>query len=157
MKPLKDIVIGSLASGKLASIATASTAAICGQIEVGKPFAPLNAISHIAFGDDALEQDELSLKYTATGILLNDAACVSWAAIHAQCFGRAAREKNLALVFGGGALVSLLAYIVDYRLVPKRFTPGLEHRLSSRSLLVVYIALAVGLSIGSLLNARRER
>jgi hypothetical protein len=157
VKPLKEIIIGGLTTGKLASIATTGAAALCGQMELGKPFAPINAISHIAFGDDALDQDEASLKYTVTGALLNDGACVSWAALYEQFFGRDAQQGKVPLVITGGALISALAYVVDYRLVPKRFTPGLEQRLSSRSLLFIYTVLALSLAAGSLINARRGK
>src|SRR5687768_15309371 len=148
MRSLRQIIIGGLSTGKLASAATTTTAAVCGQIELGKPFAPINAISHIAFGEEAIEQDEASLKYTGTGALINDAACVSWAALNEQFFGRAAQNGNLPLVFGGGALVSGLAYVLDYYLVPKRLTPGLEKRLSSRSLFLIYASLALALALG---------
>jgi hypothetical protein len=157
MKSLRDIIIGGLATGKLASSATAGAAALCGQIELGKPFAPINALSHVVFGEAAIQQDDVSLKYTATGALVNDAACVSWAALHEQLFGRAADKGNVPLVFAGGAGVAALAYLMDYYLVPKRLTPGIEKRLSSRGLFVVYAALALSLAAGSLLNAKRQR
>jgi hypothetical protein len=156
MRPLRDIIIGGLSTGQLASAATAGAAALCGQLELGKPFAPINAISHVVFGEDAIEQDEASLKYTATGALVNDAACISWAALHEQLFGRAAEKGNAAVILGGGAGIAALAYLVDYHLVPKRLTPGIEKRLSSRSLFVIYAALALSLAAGSMLNAHRK-
>src|SRR5688500_515379 len=41
--------------------------------------------------------------------------------------------------------VSILAYVTDYYLVPRRFTPGFELSLSRRSCPWVYGALAAGL------------
>ena len=148
--------VASLATGKLASAATATTAAVCGQIELGKPFAPINAISHMAFGEEATRQDEAGLKYTVTGALLNDAACVSWAALHEQFFGRAAQQKKWPIVVAGGGVIAAFAYLTDYHLVPKRMTPGMETRLSTRSLFLVYTSLALALAAGSMLNAKRK-
>ena len=157
MKPLRDIIIGGLATGKLASAATSTTSAICGQMELGKPFAPLNAVSHIVHGEEAAFQDEASLKYTGTGAMLNDAACVSWAALHEQFFGSAAEKGKWPVVIAGGAAISAMAYVTDYYLVPKRMTPGFEKRLSQRSLFYIYASLALALACGSMLNAKRKK
>lgn len=156
MKSAKEIVLDALATGKLASIASATAIAACGKAELDNPVAPLNAISHIAFGEEAARQDAPSLKYTGTGLLLNDAACTSWAALHEQLFGGSISRGKYPLAFAGGGIVALIAYVTDYFLVPKRVTPGVEKRLSSRSLLFIYSVLALSLALGSLLNARRK-
>lgn len=156
MKSAKEIVIDALATGKLASIASSLAIAACGKAELNNAVAPLNAISHIAFGEEAARQNEASLKYTATGILLNDAACTSWAALHEQLFGRAISKGNVPVALTGGSIIALAAYVTDYFLVPKRVTPGMEKRLSSRSLFFIYSVLAMSLAIGSLLNAKRN-
>jgi hypothetical protein len=156
MRSLREMFFGGHRTGKLASVVTAATAAACGQVELGKPFAPINAVSHITFGDEATRQDQASLKYTLTGALLNDSACVSWAMLHEQLFGRAAREKKWPLVVAGGGAVAALAYFTDYYLVPKRLTPGFEHRLSQRSLFLIYASMALALVAGSILNAKNS-
>jgi len=157
MKSLKDIALDALATGKLATIATATTIAICGKAELDNPVAPINAVSHIVFGEEAAKQDQLSLKYTGTGLVLHDAACTSWAALHEQFFGSAVQKGNVPAAFVGGGLISAIAYITDYYLVPKRLTPGVEKRLSNRSLVAIYTVLALSLAFGSLLNAQRKR
>jgi hypothetical protein len=76
-----------------------------------------------------------------------------WALIFHTILGSRARPgagKSLA----GGALVSLLAWVVDYRVVPPRLTPGIEARLSGRSIFVTYVVLALVLAIGA--AGRRE-
>ncbi len=157
MKSAKDLALDALATGKLTTLASAAAIALCGKAELGNPIAPLNAISHIAFGEEAEKQDEASLKYTGTGLVLHDAACTSWAALHEQLFGRAVAGGNVPAAFAGGSLIAAVAYITDYYLVPKRFTPGVESRLSGRSLAFIYSVLALSLALGSLLNARRKR
>lgn len=46
------------------------------------------------------------------------------------------------------SVVTVLAYLVDFYVVPKRFTPGFEHILTKRSLLFVYLILAMSMVLG---------
>ena len=55
------------------------------------------------------------------------------------------------------AAVTAGAYLIDYHLIPKRFTPGFEKRLSGKSLAAVFVALAVGLAARDLKQAARGR
>lgn len=153
---MKETVLDALATGKLTTLLSAAAIAISGKAEGNNPVAPINAVSHILFGEKAAHEEKPSLKYTGTGLLLHDAACTSWAALHEQLFGRAVSEGNQTAAFAGGGLVALIAYITDYHLVPKSVTPGLERRLSNRSLLFVYTMLALGLALGSLLSSSRR-
>jgi len=148
MKTWTQAMRDSVAAGKLAGLATAATAALCGKVELDNAVAPLNAVSHIVWGEEAFGADTASLKYTLMGLVLNDAANGSWAAIYEVLFGEAADDGKVAPALLGGALVAGGAYVIDYYLVPKRLTPGLEKRLSARSLLAVYAALALSLGIG---------
>ncbi len=42
-------------------------------------------------------------------------------------------------------MITATAYVVDFNVIPKRLAPGFERRLSRRSLLMVYVAFALGL------------
>ncbi len=141
-------------TGGLATAATTAVAAACGSCENGSPWAPINAVSHIPFGDEAAEHDEPSVRYTATGALLNAAAVSSWAALHELAVGDRAHRGDVAAAVVGGVATAALAYVVDYHVVPRRLTPGVELRLSNRSLGLMYGALALSLAVGSL--CRRE-
>lgn len=147
----------SLCAGMVAGVATTLTAAACGNVEDGNAIAPLNAISHIAWGEKATTRDEMSWKYTATGVALNMAATTSWATLHELFFGRFADERDVVGTFVGGAFVSALAYVTDYHIVPAWLTPGFEKRLSNRSLMGIYTVLALGLTLGSLWRPDGER
>ncbi|MGD9648079.1 MAG: hypothetical protein AB7U73_20365 [Pirellulales bacterium] len=147
----------SLRTGAVASATTTLAAAACGALERRSALGPINAVSHIAWGDRAAHQDRPSLRYSLTGLILNTAAVTSWAALHEICFGRtmhrdAAPGARIASSLLGGVFVSALAYVTDYKFVPRRLTPGFELRLSDRSLLGIYTALAVGLGLGGLLG-----
>lgn len=155
MSDYSGLIQHSLNTGIVASAATTLAASVCGALEDGETIAPLNAVSHIIWDDEAAEQTELSYQYTATGVALNAAAVTSWAAIHEWGFGEVADKKDIAGTFLGGALVSAAAYITDYHIVPRRLTPGFELRLSNRSLFGIYATLALSLAAGSLLQPGR--
>ena len=53
----------------------------------------------------------------------------------------------------GGAAVAAAAYVIDYHLIPKRFTPGFEKRVSGKSLTAIFAALAIGLAARDVIDA----
>lgn len=141
--------------GTLAAAVVALTAGALGKIEDGRAIAPINAISHMLWGDQAARRVKPSLKYTGTGLALNEAASVFWSVIYEKFFGLAARRGNVAKALAGGAVVAAAAYVTDYHIVPKRLTPGFEKRLSGRSLFGIYAAMALSLGAGALLAKKR--
>ncbi len=174
MNEWQQLAQNTMRTGGLASAATTLAAAVCGLIEERNAVAPLNSVSHIAWGDRASRQERPSWKYTLTGLALNTAAVTSWAALYELFFGGAGAARSsgaigigkrlrankpahsmsrvVAKSLVGGAVISGLAYVTDYKLVPARLTPGFEKRLSNRSLLGIYAALALGLGLGGLLS-----
>lgn len=138
----------TLLTAGMATLATSLATALLGRREVGDPAAPLNATSHILWGDRAASEDGFSMEYTAVGALVNASAMLSWAAIQEFVLGRWAREGSPARAALAGATTSAVAYATDYHVVPERLTPGFEKRLSSESLAIVYGVLAVALAVG---------
>lgn len=158
---IRNVALRALTSGTVAGIATAATAAAAGKREDDSYAAPINATSHILWGDQAAAQDAASVKYTLTGFLLNHASAVFWAMFYEKLFGRRRRvlgaKDSLVKPLLGAAVVSAGAYVTDYYLVPKRFTPGYEKRLSGPSMTAVYAMLALGLVAYDLLDAANSR
>jgi hypothetical protein len=148
LKSPKEVVLDGALKAEIAATTTLATVALCGQIEDGDPLSPVNAISHIVWGDEAYTQRDLSLKYTAIGALLNDISVGSWAFLHEWLFGRAQDEGNIKKSLFGGVLISALAYIIDYHCIPKRLKPGFERHLQPKSLLIIYAVLALTLGLG---------
>lgn len=136
------------------AVGTTVATALCGLVETGTAAAPLNAVSHIVWGDKATRRNRWSVKYTAVGIAVNAAAMVSWAAAHAVLFGASSRRLAPEAALQRGIALSALAYGVDYAVVPRRLTPGFEARLSGPSLLTIYATLAVSIAVGELLVRR---
>lgn len=170
MEKSQGVVGRALISGSIGGLATALAAALAGKREEDSYAAPLNATSHIIWGDKAAHKDEASLKYTVTGFLLNYAATIFWALLYEKWFGRATTRatarggaaksrspgKSIGRPILGAAAVTAGAYVVDYYLIPERFTPGFEKRLSGKSLVTVFGVLAVGLAARDMINAGKR-
>lgn len=153
MDALEDLAEDTWRTGLLATAATTVAATALGEFENGNAIAPINAVSHILWGDRAASKNGVSMKYTATGGLLNSVALVGWAGVHHLLFGRYSRaSQSIVGAIAGGAATSALAYVTDYYIVPKRFTPGFEKRLSPPALFGVYGTLALALAAGSLIG-----
>jgi hypothetical protein len=141
-------------SGTLAGLASAVALAIAGQRDTGSPYAAINAESHWLWGDESLREDRPTLKHTLAGIVTHQLSTVFWATLYALVRGerRAVHRVPEALI--GGIATSAAAAAIDYTLVPKRLTPGFEHRLSRGSMVGVFAAIAGGIVIGTLLQGR---
>ena len=146
----------TLVSGTVAGVVTALAASIVGKRESGSYAAPLNATSHIVWGNQAAQQDAPSWKYTATGFLLNHAATITWAAVYEKWFAPPSTgvtwPRPVIKPLLGAAFVAAGAYVTDYYLIPKRLTPGFEKRVSGKALAAIFGVLAIGLAARGLLS-----
>lgn len=172
----RSLLRRAAASGTLGGLATAIAASLAGKREDDSYAAPLNATSHVIWGDKAARQDDVSLKYTLTGFLLNYASAIFWALFYEKLLGRSAsrsqkmgqayraasgtgtaKAKSLAKPVLAAAAVTAGAYIIDYYLIPERFTPGFEKRLSGKSLAAIFATLAVGLAACDVIDAAKAK
>ncbi|MDQ3185519.1 MAG: hypothetical protein M3Q16_03455 [Pseudomonadota bacterium] len=159
----------AIVSGTLGGYGAAIAALLAGKYENGFFAGPLNATSHIIWGDEAVRQNRFSLKFTFTGFMLNHGSGIFWALFYEKLFGKGARKQkndsslhsDLNISFTkpllGAAVIAASAYVIDYHLIPRRFTPGFEHRVSVKSLAVILAALAVGLATRDIISARQNR
>lgn len=150
---IREFSIDTAAAGVAATAATTATILLLGYRRDQTAWAPLNAVGHIAFGDEAARHTEFSARYTATGAALNSAAVLSWAAVYSGAMLLLPRKTWPAAV-ATGAGVAALAYVVDYHVMPRRLTPGFEKRLSGQSMFAIYSTLAAGLAAGWLMRTR---
>jgi hypothetical protein len=131
----------SLVSGTLASAASMLIAASLGRAAGETAAAPLNAVSHIAFGRRAFLRSRPSVKYTLAGLAINFAGCLFWASAVEQWNVRRPPARAADAVCRGCA-TAVAAYFVDYHCLPRRYSPGYEKRLSGPGLALVYAVLA---------------
>jgi hypothetical protein len=120
-----------------------------GRRQAGSAVAPLNAVSHWLWDEEALHADRPSWRHTLVGYLTQHAASVLWATLYARAVGHRAEAKRLPNAIAGGIALSAVAYVVDYTVTPRRLTPGYEHRLDGRGMYAVYAALAAGFALGA--------
>ena len=149
-----NFLLDALISGTVAGIATTAAAAAAARREGSPAVAPVNAVSHVLWGEEAGHQDGVSARYTATGFATNHAACVFWAGVYETLRRRVGGGIPGALA--SGPTVAALAYVVDYHLVPERLTPGYELRLSPAGLSAIYAALALSLPLWSIFSRRHD-
>ena len=167
----RSILSRAVKSGTISGLATAAVASLAGKRENRSYAAPLNATSHIIWGDEAAKQDQASMKYTLTGFLLNHGSAIFWASFYEKlAAGRSNRRgegrvsspgaANLPQVMNPlcrGAAVAAAAYVIDYHAIPKRFTPGFEKRLSGKSMAMIFFTLAAGLAARDLADIKKSR
>jgi hypothetical protein len=142
-------------TGTIAGLLSTVVLAIVGQRQAGSASAPVNAASHWLWGDESLRQDGTTLRHTLPGFLTQHAASVLWGTLYSRVYGHRPEAKDLPQAVLGGIATSATAYVIDYTITPKRFTPGYEHRLDGSGMLAVYAALAVGFAVGAM--ALREQ
>lgn len=143
-----------LISGTTASLASTFVLALLGHRRTGSVTAPTNATSHWFWGDGAAQVDGMDARHTLLGYLTHHASAVMWAVLYERY--RSAHSPQLRTL-RNAATMAAVAYFVDYRLTPKRLTPGFEHRLPKRDLTWVYGSFALGLAATSITRDRAGR
>jgi hypothetical protein len=154
MKNWSQALEDGLLTGTIAGIASAAALAVAGMRESGSAVAPINAVSHIAWGDRALSANRPDLAHTLTGGLLHAGSGLFWGVLFEKLFGTR-RAASLTETVGKAALATAAIAVVDLKLVPDRLTPGFERRLSPSGVALVFAALGTGLVIGTRLADRR--
>jgi hypothetical protein len=153
---MKDAVV----SGSFAAVLSASALSFCSRQEEGSAAGGLNGPSQWLWGEDEAYTRDATLKHTGVGYTIHHSTSVFWAAIYEHLFGRArnrtGREVSNARVIAEAAAMTAAAYVVDYKLTPRRFRPGFEKHISGRSMFAVYVAFGTGLALATLLRLARD-
>lgn len=143
-------------AGTAASLLSTAVLAAAGLRQAGSAVAPTNAVSHWLWGDESLHAQQPSWRHTVTGYVTHHLASIFWASLYSLAYGHRDEAKRLPQAVAGGVATSAVALLVDYQMVPKRLTPGYEHRLSTSAMLATYGALAAGFALGALLLQTRS-
>ncbi len=142
------IIVDGLKTGFVMAAATNAAIMLASDRENGSPWAAVNSIAHIVDGDDKQQPTRYSPRESWLGIAVNGTAMCAWGVLYEGAL-EVTRARSSALTAVVGAAAS---YAIDYKVVPKRYTPGIEQRLSRRSVLVAYAALAAALALSPLWN-----
>ncbi len=127
-----------LQTGFVLAATTNAAIMLASDRENGSPWAAINAIAHIVDGDDKEQPVAYSPRESALGIGINGTAMAAWGVLY---------EGGLLLTNTRSspltaALAAAAAYFIDYKVVPKQYTPGIEKRLSQKAVLITYAVLA---------------
>jgi len=145
-----------LVSGTLAGLFSTAVLLVTGKRETGSALAPVNAESHWLWGDESLREDRPTWRHTATGFATHQLATAFWATLYAAARGKRQAVKSVPEALLGGLATSAAAAAIDYTLVPRRLSPGFEHRLSRPAMVGVFAAIAGGIALGAWLLRERD-
>lgn len=145
---LKTILINGLKTGFVLAATTTATIMLVSDRETGSPWAAINDIAHVVDGDDKIQPVEFAPRESRLGIFVNGTAMALWGILYEGALAVSGFQSNPMTA----ALATTTAYVTDYHIVPKRFTPGIEKRLSGKALLVTYAALGATFALSSLWN-----
>jgi len=147
----------TIASGCLSGVTVAAAAAWRAHAEGQSGWKAINGISHILWGPQAAVQRRFTAKFTGSGLVLNAVACGFWGWLYGVIDQFTPAPHSYSQSAGRGIAVAALAYVTDYYVIPRRFTPGFELSLSRRSFPWLYGALAVGLILPDCLALSKSR
>ena len=149
---LKEILAQSLLRGfKTGFVLAATTNAaimLASDRENQAPWAALNSVAHIIDGDEKEQPAAYSPRESLLGIAVNGTAMCAWGVLYEGAL-LAAKVRSTVWT---ALLGTTAAYFIDYKVVPKQYTPGIEKRLSHNSVLLAYGAIALGLALSPLWN-----
>lgn len=145
----KQALIEGTVTGSVASVLSTAVLAAAGALQAGSATAALNAVSHWLWGDESLLAEHPTLRHTLTGYLTQHAASIFWGVLYSRVYGHRESAKEWPQAVAGGIATSAVAAVVDYGIVPKRLTPGYEHRVSTGAMVAIYGALAAGFALGA--------
>ena len=145
------IIGNGLKTGLALAAATNAAIMLASDRELGAPWAAINDICHAVDGDEVTQPTGWSPRESLLGVFINGTAMAAWGVLYEGALA-ATKTKSGPVP---GLLAAAVSYGIDYKLVPKRFTPGIERRLSGPSVLAAYLALGVALSLSGLWNGRR--
>lgn len=140
------------ASGLCAGLAALAALAVAAERRNRSPWRPINATSHWIHGPRSGSVSRPDLAHTGTGFTTHMLASFWWALPFSAMIGRSARPSPSRVV-AAAAGTTALAALVDYGLVPKRLTPGWELALPKSDLMMAYVAMGLGLVLGTYLHA----
>jgi hypothetical protein len=157
MRSWNEALVEGAVAGGLAAALSSAVVAITGKRDSGSAIAPFNAVSHWLWGDEAAQDESLSWRLTGVGTLSHVLSAAFWATLHAKVRPRVPPDQSAAAAMAGGVATSAVAAFVDYKLMPRRVTPGFENRLSTTSMVAAFGAIAAGVALGAILMDKARR
>lgn len=143
---LTNIIGDGLKTGLALAATTNAAIMLASDRELGAPWAAINAIAHVVDGDAMTQPSEYSPRESVIGVLVNGTAMAAWGVLYEGALAVTKTKSNPLT----GILGAAVSYFIDYKVVPKQFTPGIEKKLSQSSVLAVYLVLGITLALSGL-------
>jgi hypothetical protein len=157
MNDWKHAARQALVSGTAASLLSTAVMALAGKRENNAPAGPINGPSQWLFGRRAAYRRSANLRNTLTGFLIHHSMAMGWAFLHERVFGMRKQAQTPVRRLRNATVTAAVANVVDYKLTPRRLQPGFDAQLSRKSMLAVYAAFAVGLTVYEATRRRGRR
>jgi hypothetical protein len=155
-QPALELVAAGALTGTVASLAAGAALAAAARAEGRGALQPINATSHWLRGRRAGGRRHVDLEHTGTGLATHQASSMFWGTIF-EGLRAARRRRTPATTLCDAALVAGVAAVVDYGLVPRRISPGLELALTPRGVAAGFAGMALGLAAGGFLTDALRR
>lgn len=139
---LRDRLLLGVWIGLVAAAATAGALVGFGWVR-GAPVQPLNTVAHLLVGSRAFYVLDVHPVVTSVGVLVHVVSLVAWGMLFSLALGRAhgAWAWAIAFVFAG------MVAVVDFVVLPERFSPGFETVLTRGEAVVIYGVMAVAMAV----------
>lgn len=152
---LAQVARRAFTDGAVASVLSTLTLAAMTRMHGHSAASGTNATSHWLWGRRAWRREATDLSHTGAGYVIHHMCSVFWACGFAAW--NRLRPARMPVVAARAATVAALAAFVDYRIVPRRLTPGFEAHLGPAPIAVVYVAFAAGLLLAHAGRGRAAR
>ena len=148
-----ELLASAVITGSVASIVSTVTLAALAKVEGKHAAQPLNSTSHWLHGETAAQVAGVDAAHTGVGLATHHASALFWALPFEAWLALRPPQSSIELL-RDAAVMSAVAAIVDYGIVPKRLTPGWELTLSRQSMAGGFASLALGLAAGACISRR---
>ena len=142
---IAHIIGNGLKTGLALAVSTTASLLLASHAENGAPWAALNAVAHIVDGDEKEQPTQFSPRESGLGLAVNATAMVTWGVLYEGVL-TVTKTRSTPMT---AAVGTVTAYLIDYAIVPKRLTPGIEKRLSRNTVWAIYGVLGATLALSS--------
>jgi hypothetical protein len=156
MEKALKLASAAMLTGTVASVLTTVTLVLLARASNRGAVQPTNSTSHWLHGETAGLVRDVDVRHTALGYATHHASAAFWA-LPFQAWLSSRPPRQPLEMLRDASVMSAVAAVVDYGLVPKRLTPGWETVLPKRAIAATYVAMALGLAAGALVNQRIQK
>ncbi len=144
-----EVFVRAIESGAAAGLAPTAVAPAGAMHKGHRPYAAMNTLTHFSGATHRGEGSRAQSTFASARRFIWAVRSSGGVLFEALC-ERRYRRSGAMNVANASATTALVAYVVDYQVVPKRVTPGFESHLpKGGSLGLTYVALGAGFALAA--------